>query len=80
MATLIASIDCGSSLIKAGIIDLNGRLVCDASRETPCAYKNGGGVAGIKKYIKKANMLFSKYTRSWESTPETTPKTNWNPF
>jgi xylulokinase len=44
MATLIASIDCGSSLIKAGIIDLNGRLVCDASRETPCAYKNGGGV------------------------------------
>lgn len=42
MEPVIASVDCGSSLIKAGILDLNGKTLSAASREVPCILKNDG--------------------------------------
>lgn len=44
MEPVIASIDCGSSLIKAGILNLKGKIISIASREVPCMFNNDGGV------------------------------------
>lgn len=62
MEPVIASVDCGSSLIKAGIIDLTGKLISSASRDVPCILKSDGRVeidpnlivAGVFAALKEA--------------------------
>lgn len=63
---VIASIDCGSSLVKAGITDLNGKIISVACREVPCIFKSAGAVEIVPQSI--ISIVFSALKEAVEAS------------